>query len=170
VIRHSPAGPPAYGLRIANLSGDMETMQSVVYNRSALAFAMLTEILGEKELYARLRHILESRRHTSLTSARFISLICRGDAGLRRFFRGWIESRLLPRVSAAIRSNGNTAIVELSQDGEFVIPLTVRITTTAGIRVYPVVLDAPELKRNWRLESPVKDVEVSAAFAPVEIE
>jgi len=170
VLRHSPAGPPVYGLRIANLTGDVETMQSVVYNRSALAFAMLTEILGEDELFARLRHILESRRHTSLTSSRFISLVCRGDERLRRFFRGWIESRLLPRVSAVTRHNGSTAMVELRQDGEFVIPLTVKITTAEGIRNFPVVMDTRELKRNWRLESPVKEVEVSAAFAPVEID
>ena len=61
-------------------------------------------------------------------------------------------------------------MVELRQDGEFVIPLTVKITTAEGIRNYPVVMDTGELKRNWRLESPVKEVEVSAAFAPVEID
>jgi len=170
VFRHSDAGPPVYGLRIANLTGDLETMQSVVYNRSALAFAMLTEILGEEELYLRLRDIIAGHRYHSLTSSRFMALLSAGEPMLQKFFAGWILSRRLPKVSSLTRSQGSEALVELRQDGDFVIPLTVKVVTTAGISHYPVILKTRKLERRWRESAPVRAVEVSAAFAPVKLD
>lgn len=167
VMRHSSAGPPVYGPRIRNLGNSVETMQSVVYNRSALAFAMLTEMLGEKELFRRLRAVLESKRYRNVTSAQFIAAISEDNPGLKRFFDAWIYSRQLPKVTVTKRFSGNEVSVELSQNADFIFPLTVEISTADGISIHPVIVDTERLHLSWREKSRVRKVEVRAMYAPV---
>ncbi|HDP93817.1 MAG TPA: hypothetical protein ENN40_00465, partial [Candidatus Aminicenantes bacterium] len=167
VVRHSHVGPPVYGPRIRNLGDDVEAVQSVVYNRSALAFAMLTEILGEKEVFRRLRAILENRRYHSLTSSQFIAAFSEGSPRLKQFFAAWIYSRRLPRLDVATRFSGNEVKVKLTQDADFVIPLQVKVSTKDGISLYPVVMETEQLRLNWREVSKVRKVEVRAMYAPL---
>lgn len=167
VMRYSDAGPPVYGPRITNLGGDLNALHSVVYNRSALAFAMLTEILGEKEVFARLRSLLRDQRYRNLNTAQFISAFSRDNPRLKRFFKTWVLSRNLPRLHAATRFSGNTAEVDLTQETDAVFPLYVEVTTADGVSTYPLVMEGERLRRKWLENSPVRKVEIKLLHAPV---
>ena len=167
VIRHSDSGPVVYGLRIANLTDDMDAMQSVVYNKSALIFAMLSEIMGEREMYARLREVLSGMRYRNITSSRFMSLVSGGDPLLEKFLDRWVNTRHLPRLRVQSSVSEKTAMVTLEQDGDFVIPLSVKVATHAGVSIHPLVLDNRRWTGRWVEKSRVRSVEVIAEFAPV---
>ena len=167
VMRHSDAGPPVYGLRIRNLGAEVEAMQSVVYNRSALVFAMLTEILGEKEVFRRLRTVLDKKRYQDLTSSQFIAAMSKGSPRLKRFFTAWIYTRRLPRLTVASRFAGNAVSVDLTQDADFVFPLRVEVSTRDGISLHPVVMETKRLHLSWREKSRVRKVKVKAGYTPV---
>ncbi len=115
VFRHNDAGPIVYGRRIANLSNDLLTYQSIVYNKSALVFLMLKEILGEAEMLDRLRQLLADFKYQSLASARFIQHISAGDQRLLKFFNTWVFSRLLPEVRYTVAISGQNAEIGFSQ-------------------------------------------------------
>jgi aminopeptidase N len=170
VLRSNDAGPIAYGRRIANLSNDMHTYQSIVYDKSALVFLMLKEILGEEEMLKRLRQLLDDCKYQSLVSARFIQHICQGDVLLHKFFNGWIFSRLLPEVSYRVVLNGPNAEIAFSQSNtDFVFPVRVTITTAAGETVRTLVVEEKEQKFKLAENSPIRSVEVDAGVSPIKL-
>jgi hypothetical protein len=170
VLRSNNAGPIAYGRRIANLSNDMHTYQSIVYNKSALVFLMLKEILGEEEMLKRLRQLLDDCKHQSLVSARFIQHICQGDVLLHKFFNGWVFSRLLPEVSYRVVLNGPNAEIAFSQSNtDFVFPVRVRINTAAGETVRTLVVEEKEQKFKLAENSPIRLIEIDAGVSPIKL-
>jgi hypothetical protein len=170
VFRSNDAGPIAYGRRIANLSNDILTYQSIVYNKSALVFLMLKEILGEEEMLKRLRELLSDYRYQSLGSARFIQHISQGDVILHKFFNGWVFSRLLPEVSYRVVLNGPNAEIAFSQSNtDFVFPVRVRITTAAGETVRTLVVEEKEQKFKLSENSPIQSIEVDAGVSPINL-
>ncbi|MCP5102039.1 MAG: M1 family metallopeptidase, partial [bacterium] len=59
VYRFDEAGPIIYGTRINLLEDKYEAYQSVIYNKSALVFLMLMDMIGETEFTRRLRSVVE---------------------------------------------------------------------------------------------------------------
>lgn len=168
--RKNDAGPIIYGRRIANLSGDLQAFQSIVYNKAALVFLMLKDILGEEELLQRLRQVLADCRHQSLASPRFIQLLCRGEERLLKFFNGWVYSRQLPRVRRQSVVSGATAVITLTQEnGDFVFPLAVRVATREGKYTRTLVVEQREQVFKIFENSPIQSLQVEAPVAPVEL-
>ena len=82
-------------------------IQSIVYNKAALVFLMLKEMLGEEELLQRLRQVLIEFKYQSLATARFIQQSQPGRSPrLQKFFNGWIYSRELPEVRYEVAISG----------------------------------------------------------------
>lgn len=170
VARKNDAGPLIYGRRIANLSQDLHAFQSVVYNKAALVFLMLKEMLGEEELLARLRRLLADFRHQSLASSRFIQHFSQGEARLEKFFSGWVYSRQLPKVRWQAALSGRDAEITFTQlDSDFVFPVTVRVASADG--KYARTLIVEERVQTFRIfeNTPILSLQVEAATAPVEL-
>jgi len=170
VFRSNDAGPIVYGQRIANLSNDLRTYQSIVYNKSALVFLMLREILGEEEMLKRLRQVLADFKYQSLASARFIQHISQGERRLQKFFNGWVNSRRLPEVRYQVTSSGQSAEITFTQkNSDFVFPVSVRIATAAGKYVRTLIVEEKVQKFKIFETAPIQSVEVDALVAPIQL-
>jgi hypothetical protein len=170
VFRNNDAGPITYGKRIANLSNDLYTYQSIVYDKSALVFLMLKEILGEEEMIARLREVLDECKYQSLASARFIQLISQGEGRLQKFFNGWVFSRRLPEVGYQVAVEGQNAEITFTQKNcDFVFPVSVKIATAGGKTARTLVVEEKVQKFTVTETAPIQSVEVEAGVAPIQL-
>jgi hypothetical protein len=171
VFRENDAGPVIYGRRVANLSADLQTFQSIVYNKSALVFLMLKEMLGEEELLLRLRQVLGEFQHQSLVTARFIQHVSRGESRLQKFFNNWIYTRKLPRVRYEVALSGPVAEITFTQeDSDFVFPVTVSVSSAEG--KYDRTLIVEEKVQKFRImeNAPILAIDVEALVAPIYLE
>jgi hypothetical protein len=170
VFRNNDAGPIIFGRRIANLSQDMNTYQSIIYNKAALVFMMFREILGEEEMLKRLRQVLADFKYQSLASARFIKQISQDDRRLQKFFNGWINSRRLPEVRYEVISSGQSAEITFTQmDSDFVFPISVRIATAEGQYTRTLIVEEKVQKFKISENIPIQSVEVDAGVAPIKL-
>jgi hypothetical protein len=171
VSRRSDAGPIIYGRRIANLSDDLQTYQSIVYNKAALVFMMLREMLGEEELLKRLRQFLADFKYQSVASSRFIAHISQGDRRLQKFFAGWIYSRRLPEVHYQVESGGQNAEITFTQkDTDFVFPVSVLVTTAEGKYARTLIVEKKVQKFKIFENVPILSIQVEALSAPIDLE
>ena len=171
VFRENNAGPVIYGRRVANLSDNLQTFQSIVYNKSALVFMMLKEMLGEEELLQRLRGVLSEFKHQNLVTSRFIQHVSRGESRLQKFFNNWIYTRKLPRVRYQVAVSGQVAEITFSQsDSDFVFPVTVSVRSADG--KYDRTLIVEEKIQKFRImeNAPILAVDVEALAAPIYLE
>ena len=170
ILRKSDSGPMIYGRRIYNLSEDFDAYQSVIYDKSALVFLMLREILGETELLARLNAILKDFKYRSLTSGQFIRVFCREDQRLNKFFRGWVFSRLLPEISYRVTIQDSSAEIVFNQKTtDFVLPLGVRVVTAAGTSFRTVIIENREQRFTLMESAPIQSVEIDPLCSPVRL-
>jgi hypothetical protein len=171
VFRKNDAGPIIYGWRIANLSNELDTYQSIIYNKSALVFLMLKEILGEEEMLKRLRQILVDFKYQSLATSRFIQQVSQGDKRLLKFFNHWIYSRLLPTVRYQVVSSGQSAEITFTQkDSDFVFPVSLRVTTAEGKYVRTLIVEEKVQKFKIFENTPILSITVDAQVAPIDLE
>lgn len=170
VFRKNDSGPIIYGQRIANLSEDLYTYQSIIYNKAALVFLMLRDILGEDELLDRLRRVLADFKYQSLSTARFIQHISQDSQRLRKFFNGWIYTRQLPEVSYQVNCAGANAEITFSQkNSDFVFPVSVRIATAEGKYVRTLIVEAKVQKFKILENTPIQSIEIDAGVAPIKL-
>jgi len=170
VFRSNDAGPIIYGRRIANLSDDLKTYQSIVYDKSALVFLMLKEILGEEELLKRLRQVLADFKYQSLSSARFIQQISQGEHRLQKFFNGWIFTRRIPEVQYQVTVSGQGAEITFTQkNSDFVFPVGVRIATAEWKYIRTLIVEEKVQKFKIIENTPIQSIEVEAAIAPIKL-
>jgi hypothetical protein len=170
VLRSNDSGPVIYGRRIANLSNDLQTYQSVVYNKSALIFLMLREILGEKEMLGRLRQVLADFKYQSLVTARFVQHVSQDEPRLQKFFRGWVYARPLPEVRFRSEVSGQKAEVIFEQvNGDFVFPVALKVTTSAGVFLRPLVVEEKTQKFTLNEKADILAIEVEPGVAPIRV-
>ncbi len=170
LLRSSDDGPLIYGRRIANLSNDLNTYQSVIYNKSALVFLMLKEMLGEDELLKRLRQVLDDFKYQSLVSARFIRHFSQDEPYLQKFFNGWVYSRLLPEVCFQVAINGQEAEITFSQtNSDFVFPVRITVTTAAGKSVRTLIIKEKVQKFEISENAVILSVDVDAGVSPIQL-
>jgi hypothetical protein len=168
IFRCNDAGPIVYGRRIANLSNDLNTYQSIVYNKSALVFMMLKEMLGEEELLKRLREVLAEFKYQSLASARFIQQLSQGEPRLQKFFNGWVNSRLLPEVRYQVVLNGPNAEITFTQENvDFVFPVRVTMTTASGKSARTLVIEEKVQKFVISESATIQSIDVDAGVSPI---
>lgn len=167
-IRKSPKGPIVYGQRIANVSGDYDAYQSVVYAKAALVITMLRDMIGEEELHTRLRGALQKFRYRSISSAQMAAHMAQGDPLLSRFFTLWLNQRTTPEVTFTTKVEGNTATIATRQAGEaFIFPLRVTLETDRGDIERTVVVS--EASQQFPLDAGTRiiSVKVASGASPV---
>jgi aminopeptidase N len=170
VFRKNDAGPIIYGRRIANLSEDLQSYQSIVYNKAALVFLMLKEILGEEDFLRRLRLFLDYFKYQSVASARFIQHVAGDDARLQKFFNGWIYSRKLPRVRSKVEINGLNAEITFTQENsDFVFPVAILVASGEGKYSRTLIVEEKVQKFKISENKPILSIEVDALVAPIEL-
>jgi aminopeptidase N len=145
--RTSRFGAVTLGSRLSYL--DFEAYQALVYDKSAVALAMLRDLLGEDVFFKGLRTFIATYKYKLTRTANFIKIMeTVSGRDLKTFFNGWFDSYLLPevRVASAVQAQG----------GEHV--LRFRITQTRGVFVFPLRVTWEENGRGVR-----KMLEVNAA-------
>jgi hypothetical protein len=180
VSRHSDSGPIIYGNRLNLLGESYEAYQSVIYNKSALMFFMLMEIVGEQDFFHRLRGVLDKYRYRSITSSQFIRQFCGTNDLLRKFFSKWVYSRAIPLVELILQEDHEaydseefkTVVVMVRQlgavpDTDFVFPLKLRVTTQEGSSVEPVIVKQREQRFIVSRDSAIRAIDIMDSFAPV---
>ncbi len=171
VFRKNDAGPVIYGRRIANLSENLHTFQSIVYNKAALVFLMLKEMLGEEELLLRLRQVLADFKHQSIASSRFIQHVSRGEGRLLKFFNGWIFSRKLPKVRYQVALSGQNAEITFTQDDtDCVFPVAIRVSTAEGKYTRTLIVEEKVQVFKVFENSPILSLQVDSPVSPIELQ
>jgi aminopeptidase N len=171
IFRKNDVGPLVYGKRIANVSDDLAAYQSIIYNKAALVFLMLKEILGEEEMLHRLRGILADFKYQSLATAQFIRHFCQGDERLQKFFSGWVYSRLNPDVQYQIAISGQSAEITFTQKNtDFVFPVGIVITSRAGKVSRTLIVQEKMQKFKITENAPILSIVVDALVSPVDLE
>ncbi len=169
VVRDSQAGPPIYGLRIANLEDNLELYQSVVYNKSALVLMMLRELLGPAEFQARVQSLLAGRRYQNISSRQFTDHFSSGDPEIAKFFRDWIYSRRLPEISTRIEINGNQARLNIIQkDTDYIFPLQAEIVlSNRQVLKIDLVMRGASQEFSFSEKQAIVSLRLQPKFAPV---
>lgn len=168
VVDKGDAGPIIYGTRIQTLEDSYETYQSVVYNKSALVFLMLIDLVGEDDFSNRLQMVLREHKHQSLTTRQFINKFCGQDEMLMRFFRCWIYSRRLPEITFDVDIDGNRAEIRIIQlHTDFVFPLAIEVNTPDGRSSEKLIIQQKNQRFTITRNAPIKSVRLEDTPAPV---
>lgn len=171
VLQHAHTGPMVYGMRIYNLSRERDSFQSVVYNKSALMFMMLREILGEEEFFSRLKRLTEEKRYENLSSFGFIKAFSGESSLLQKFFNGWVHSRRIPVLRHSMTIRGNSLSLRLRQeDTDFVFPLLLRLKTTEGRRRRVIIVEQKDQPMELKEDAVILEAELDALYAPVRLQ
>lgn len=146
-VRKSRFGAVTLGSRLSYL--DFEAYQALVYDKSAVALAMLRDLLGEDIFFRGLRTFIETHKFKPVRTAQFVKVM-EAAAGreLKPFFEGWFESYLLPevRVTSALQTQGAEHVLKF------------RVTQARGVFVFPLWVTWEENGRRVR-----KMLEINAA-------
>jgi hypothetical protein len=135
VVQKAADGKANEVVKLAFVKKDPVAFQVIVYNKAALIFWMLQDLLGEKSMLAKLKRLLEEHRFQCLDSAAFIQYLSGEDLLLKQFFAGWVERAEVPVVICRIFDRGGKVWLEVGQNnGPFVFPLRVCCRTRIGIR------------------------------------
>jgi hypothetical protein len=157
--RKSRFGAVTLGSRLSYL--DFEAYQALVYDKSAVALAMLRDLLGEDVFFKGLRTFIETYKFKPARTAHFIKIMeTAAGRDLKAFFDGWFESYLLPevRVASAVQTQG----------GEHV--LRFRVTQRRGIFDFPLWVtweeDGRKVRKMFEVKSAAQDFEFRTAGRP----
>lgn len=180
VMRHSNTGPVIYGNRINLLENDYEAFQSVVYNKSALMFLMLIDMIGEDAFFKRLRALVEEYKYKSLSSSMFIRKFCEQDKMLEKFFRKWIYTRAIPQVELNLLDDHKDydteefkqVVLLVKQIGEdadtdFIFPLRLKVTTDAGVEEEAVLIKGPQQQFTIKRDATIRSIDIIDSVTPV---
>ena len=152
------------------LKDNYESFQSVVYLKSALVLLMLDDLLGQEELFKRLRLCLEKFKYKSVTSAMLINEISKKEDWLLKFFNGWLFSRKIPEITCQVKLLGTTAELRVSQkDTDFVFPLRVRMETEQGKKNQQVIVRQKNQVFTFSETAAIKSLKVDVGGALVVI-
>jgi aminopeptidase N len=135
VVQKAAAGKTTETVNLAFVKKDPVAYQVIVYNKSALIFWMLQDLLGEKKMLAKLKRLLKERHFQCLGSEEFIQYMAADDQLLKQFLAGWVGRAEVPAVSYRISNQGRTAWLEVNQGNwPFVFPLQVCCRMKSGIK------------------------------------
>ncbi len=175
-FRYSDSGPIIYGTRINLLEKNYEAYQSVIYNKSALVFLMLLDLIGEEDFVKRLKSVLDEYKYKSVSSPQFIRQFCNKNSMLLKFFRKWIYSRAVPVVQLELVKDdpGNDteefkrvviAVKQLDTDSNtpFIFPLKLKVVTQKGTSVESIIMKEMEQKYTISRDSTIRTIDILAS-------
>jgi len=169
IFRHNGSGPVIYGSRIDTLENSYEAYQSIVYNKAAVIFLMLKNLIGEKEFTKRLRSVLHKYKYQSLTSMQFIREFSKKNKLLLNFFKKWIYSREIPVVKLDLSEEYKKkkkkdykkvtiSIKQLNTDHTF--PLRLKVVTRKGTSQQSVIVKKKEQKFIIKRDSDIRSIDI----------
>jgi len=176
VYRFSDSGPIIYGTRINLLEKNYEAYQSVIYNKSALVFLMLLDLIGEEDFINRLKSVVKHFKYKSVSSPQFIRQFCNKNSMLLKFFRKWIYSRAIPVVQLELVKDdpGNDTeefkrvvivIKQLDTDANtpFIFPLKLEVVAQEGTSVESIIMKEMEQKYTISRNSTIRTIDIHAS-------
>ncbi len=146
--RYSDYGPITLGSRISYL--DFNAYQAVIYDKSAVALQMLSDLVGEDVFFRGLREFQQSFRFRSARTVHFVrSLESASGRDLSGFFKGWFDSHLLPdvRVDSEVLKRGDAFVLTLrisQATGPFVFPLWIAWTENGAVERRRIEVNAAD--------------------------
>ncbi len=177
VFKHSETGPIIYGTRINLLENSYEAYQSIIYNKSALVFLMLLDMMEEAEFLQRLHGVLAKFKYQSVSTMQFIREFCGENQQLLTFFQKWIYSRVLPMVTLKLvpeDAENDTkslkkvviTIEQLNGDEPFIFPLQLKIVTGKGTFMQKVLMT--EMKQRFVISMPhsIRSIDIGENATP----
>jgi len=176
VYRYSDSGPIIYGARIRSLENRYEPFQSVIYNKTALLFFMVMDLLGEEEFNRKLKSVLEEYRYRSISSIQFIRHFSGENELLSDFFSKWIYSRAIPEVELSVDRNDpafdneefKTVVISIKQlDTDFIFPLRLKVITQKDSSTETVVIKERRQKLIFKRDFPIRAVNIEDWVTPV---
>jgi len=170
IYKYKNSGPVIYGTRIIKLENNYEAYQSIVYNKSALIFLMLYDMLGEKDFLNRLHSILNKFKFKSITSMQFINQFINKDKTLLKFFKKWVYSRKLPEIIYNIKIDEKSAEISIEQlNTDFVFPITLKVKSLKGISFEKLIVKQKREKFIIKRDSSIKSINIINPIGPIKI-
>jgi aminopeptidase N len=172
IYRYNDSGPIIYGPRINLLENKYEVYQSVIYNKSALVFLMLLDLIGEKEFDERLQAVLKKYKYQSLRSMQFIREFSGNNKMIEDFFRKWIFSRSIPEVELSLvedagemaKKEFKKVVLRVTQlNTDFIFPLKLRVATEKGTSIETVIMKAKEQEFVITRDNTIRTIDVAEA-------
>jgi aminopeptidase N len=171
VVQKAAAGNTTEAVKLAFVTKDPVAFQVIVYNKAALIFWMLQDLLGEKKMLAKLKRMIEERRFQCLGSKAFVQFMAGDDPLLQQFFSGWVGRAQVPAVVYRLSRRGGKAWLEVAQtNGPFVFPLQVCCRTDGGVRY--LTLPIQREKESFAIAAcaaQVRSIEIKAGQIPVRV-
>lgn len=170
VYRYNDCGPIIYGPRINLLENKYEAYQSVIYDKSALVFFMLMDLIGEKEFDRRLQDVVKKYKYQNISSKQFINEFSTNDKMIKDFFQKWVFSRIIPVVELTLVEDSNEmdkkdfkkVVIRVTQlDTDFIFPLKLRVATQKGVSLETVIVKAKEQEFIIKRDSTIRTIEVA---------
>ncbi|HPN16273.1 MAG TPA: M1 family aminopeptidase [Candidatus Aminicenantes bacterium] len=130
--RMADYGPITLGARLSYL--DFRAFQAIIYGKSTVVLFLLADLIGEEALDRGLRAFQASSAYRPVRTGEFIRALEEASGrSLRDFFRGWIDSHVLPEASVTHQilkaDEGYEVKIFVRQAGQaMVFPLTVAWT------------------------------------------
>jgi aminopeptidase N len=171
VFRYSDKAPLIYGPRILNLGFHKKVYQSLVYNKAALVFFMLREILGKEPFYKLIQRSFREFKYKMVTTANYIKFLSGDKPLISKFLNNWVYSRKIPSLKVVVNIKNKKAKIQFVQrDTDFVFPLELRIKTKKDVIIKKIVIDRKFQVVDLALDSKIKQIWVKTRFSPVEVE
>ncbi len=171
VVEKGGSGKITQAVKLAFVKKDPVAFQVIVYNKAALVFWMLQDLVGEKKMLASLKRLLAESRFQCLGSKAFVDRLAGDDPLLKQFFLGWVDRAEVPAVAYRVYNRGGMAWLEVDQsNGPFVFPLQVSCLTRSGAR--HLVLPIRKARESFAVAADYADllsVEIKAGRIPVRI-
>jgi hypothetical protein len=176
VYRFSDSGPLIYGTRINLLEDKYEAYQSVIYNKSALVFLMLMDLIGEEAFLQRLQSVVKEFKYRSLPSMQFIRKFSENNQMVLDFFKKWVFSRSLPVVKLELakddkemdKEEHKKVVIRVRQlDTDFIFPLKLRVVTRKGTSVESIIVKAKKQKFTITRDASIRSIDVLDTGYPI---
>ncbi len=168
IYKDNDAGPVIYGRRIISIDDNYEAYQSIIYNKSVFIFLMLKDMLGEEEFLKRLTYTIEKFKYKSIASSTFINAFSEDNKLIDKFFKNWIFSRKIPKITFESTIQGKKAQILIDQKGSnFVFPLTFEIRTEKGSFLRTFTVKGEEEYFNLEEDSEIKSITLDETRALV---
>ncbi len=162
IERMAKYGPISLGARLSYL--DFRAFQSILYGKSCIVLFLLSDLIGEEALDRGLRSFQKSFAFRPVRTGEFIRALEEASGRpLRDFFRGWIDSHLLPQVSVTH---------QVLKDGEeYQLKITVR--QLAHPMVFPLTVtwteDGRPVRKTLEVDAETEVFSFRSAAKPVKI-
>lgn len=170
IYQKNDVGPIIYGRRILLLDSDTDAFQTIIYNKTAVIFLMLKDIMGERNFLKSIRNILKELKHRSINAQLFIKHFSKKDDMVSRFLNQWLYSRKIPRVTVRVDTEDNAADIHIEQeDTDFIFPLKLNILAGRQKSTRTIIVNKRSQQIKLKMNSKIKSIQIDDERSLVKI-